>query len=92
MCVCEGGVPTSAQIKDSIHEDRAAIWQGPHNPTPGGFTEEGPRLSLENLKDTAPKRGPWLAAAPTGVLTSDRLLLVCAFVLLPSPQRMVYAI
>ena len=50
MCVCEGGVPTSAQIKDSIHEDRAAIWQGPHNPTPGGFTEEGPRLSLENLQ------------------------------------------
>ena len=50
MCVCEGGVPTSAQIKDSIHEDRAAIWQGPHHPTPGGFTEEGPRLSLENLQ------------------------------------------
>ena len=51
MCVvCEGGVPTSAQIKDSIHEDRAAIWQGPHHPTPGGFTEEGPRLYLEYLQ------------------------------------------
>ena len=54
MCVCEGGVPTSAQIKDSIHEDRAAIWQGPHNPSPGGFTEEGPRLSLENLQLRSP--------------------------------------
>ena len=51
MCVCEGGVPTSAQIKDSIHEDRAAIWQGPHNPTPGGFTEEGPRLSLPTVPE-----------------------------------------
>ena len=44
MCVGEGGAPTSAQIKDSIHEDRAT------EEGPGGFTEEGPRLSLENLQ------------------------------------------
>ena len=67
MCVCEGGVPTSAQIKDSIHEDRAAIWQGPHHPTPGGFTEEGPRLSLENLQGAPPPTG----GAPP-ILPADR--------------------
>ena len=68
MCACEGGVPTSAQIKDSIHEDRAAIWQGPHNPTPGGFTEEGPRLPLENLQhgpELCLLRAPFDASVPT---------------------------
>ena len=42
------------------------------------------------VKDTAPKWGPWLAAAPTEVLASDRLLVVCAFGLLLFPQLVIY--